>query len=151
MIPRKPYLLRAMIEWCEDSGLTPLVAVDATQDGVRVPPDFVEDGRITLNVSFSAMKQREVSNDALTGYARFGGRSEALDVPMAAIEAMVVRETGEGMMFPDEAQDQSPLTQRLQDEIRAVTDEDHELQSDDDGPDEPPRPPRGKPNLKLVK
>ena len=70
---------------------------------------------------------------------------------MAAIEAMVVRETGEGMMFPDEAQDQSPLTQRLQDEIRAVTDEDHELQSDDDGPDEPPRPPRGKPNLKLVK
>ena len=75
MIPRKPYLLRAMIEWCEDSGLTPLVAVDATQDGVRVPPDFVEDGRITLNVSFSAMKQREVSNDALTGYARFGGRS----------------------------------------------------------------------------
>lgn len=151
MIPRKPYLLRAMIEWCEDSGLTPLVAVDATQPEVRVPQDFVEEGRITLNVSFSAMKQREVSNEALTGYARFGGRSETLDVPMAAIEAMVVRETGEGMMFPDDAEEQSPLTERLQDEIRAVTEENHGLPSDDDGSDEPPRPPRGKPNLKLVK
>ncbi len=151
MIPRKPYLLRAMIEWCEDNGLTPLVAVDATQPDVRVPQDFVEEGRITLNVSFSAMKQREVSNEALTGFARFGGRSEALDVPMAAIEAMVVRETGEGMMFPDEAEDQSPLTERLQDEIRAVTEDDHERHADDNGSDEPPRPPRGRPNLKLVK
>ncbi len=151
MIPRKPYLLRAMIEWCEDSGLTPLVAVNAEQPGVHVPQDFIEDGRITLNVNFSAMKQREISNEALTGYARFNGRSEMLDVPMAAIEALVVRETGEGMMFPDEADDaQSPVAQRLQDEIRAVSEDDRESTNDAD-PDEPPRPPRGRPNLKLVK
>lgn len=152
MIPRKPYLLRAMIEWCEDSGLTPLVAVNAEQPGVRVPQDFVEDGRITLNVNFSAMKQREISNDALTGYARFNGRSEMLDVPMTAIEALVVRETGEGMMFPDEAEDvQSAVVERLQDEIHAVTEDDRESSQDDGDPDEPPRPPRGRPNLKLVK
>ncbi len=152
MIPRKPYLLRAMIEWCEDSGLTPLVAVNAELPGVRVPQDFVEDGRITLNVNFSAMKQREISNEALTGYARFNGRSEMLDVPMSAIEALVVRETGEGMMFPDEADDaQSPVAQRLEDEIRAVSEQDREAAQDEDGSDEPPRPPRGRPNLKLVK
>ncbi|RZO84613.1 MAG: ClpXP protease specificity-enhancing factor [Oceanococcus sp.] len=153
MIPRKPYLLRAMIEWCEDSGLTPLVAVNAELPGVRVPQDFVEEGRITLNVNFSAMKQREISNDALTGYARFNGRSEMLDVPMAAIEALVVRETGEGMMFPNDADEaQSTVAQRLQDEIRAVTDDERDGAADEDTPeDEPPRPPRGRPNLKLVK
>ncbi|ORE85476.1 ClpXP protease specificity-enhancing factor [Oceanococcus atlanticus] len=142
-----------MIEWCEDSGLTPLVAVNAELPGVRVPQDFVEEGRITLNVNFSAMKQREISNDALTGYARFNGRSEMLDVPMAAIEALVVRETGEGMMFPNDADEaQSAVAQRLQDEIRAVTDDERDGAADEDTPeDEPPRPPRGRPNLKLVK
>ena len=81
-----------MVEWCEANGLTPLVAVNAELDGVHVPMDYVEDGRITLNISFSAMKHRDISNEALTGHARFGGRSELLDVPMAAVEALIVRE-----------------------------------------------------------
>ena len=122
MISRKPFLLRAMVEWCEANGLTPLLAVNAEQDGVRVPMDFVEDGRITLNVSFSAMKQRDISNEMVTGHARFGGRSEVLDVPMSAIEALIVRETGEGMVFPDdEADSETAVAQHLKDQLRAVT------------------------------
>ena len=52
MISRKPYLLRAMVQWCEDNGLTPLIAVNAEEQDVSVPRQFVEDGRITLNISF---------------------------------------------------------------------------------------------------
>ncbi len=170
MISRKPFLLRAMVESCEANGLTPLVAVDAEQEGVCVPMDFVEDGRITLNVSFSAMKHRDISNESLTGHARFGGRSELLDVPMPAIEALVVRETGEGMVFPDdEADSESAVAQQLKDQLRAVTGLDSQDQDqppglqlvdnpqdsasaqDDSDDDAPPRPPRGRPNLKLVK
>lgn len=173
MISRKPFLLRAMVEWCEANGLTPLVAVDAEQEDVCVPMDFVEDGRITLNVSFSAMKQREISNEALSGHARFAGRSEMLHVPMAAVEALVVRETGEGMVFPDdEADSESAVAQHLKDQLRAVTgldskDEDtrpglqvversteesgEAASADSSDDDEPPRPPRGRPSLKVVK
>lgn len=144
-----------MLEWAEDNGLTPLLAVDATKPGVRVPPAYVQDGRITLNVGFSAMHQREVSNEYLTGHARFGGRSEQLELPMAAIEALVVRETGEGMVFPvepaDEASNESTGVAATSTSpglslVSGVADE------DDTGPEppEPPRP-RGKPHLKLVK
>ncbi len=165
MISRKPFLLRAMVEWCEANGLTPLVAVDAEQEGVRVPMDFVEDGRITLNISFSAMKSRDIGNESLTGYARFSGRSELLDVPMSAVEALIVRETGEGMVFPnDEADSESAVAQHLKDELRAVTgvgDEDDKEQpglhlvdsasSAQEDDEQPPPPPRGKPNLKVIK
>ncbi len=135
MIPRKPYLLRAMVEWAEDNALTPLIAVDATVPGVRVPAAYVEEGRITLNISFSALNQRQISNELVTGHARFGGRSEYLEVPLAAVSALVVRETGEGMVFPDEETPppDAPPPQ-------------------DGGPtDAPPKPPRGRPKLKVVK
>ncbi|MGJ8671017.1 MAG: stringent starvation protein B [Oceanococcus sp.] len=166
MISRKPFLLRAMIEWCEANGLTPLLAVDAEQKGVQVPRDFVEDGRITLNVSFSAMQHRDVSNESVTGQARFAGRSAVLSVPMAAIEALIVRETGEGMVFPDdEADSETAVAQHLKDELRAVTGISGEQEKpqqglhlvdsavdNDDGDDQPPPPPpRGRPTLKVVK
>lgn len=172
MISRKPFLLRAMVEWCEANGLTPLVAVDAEQDDVSVPMDFVEDGRITLNVNFSAMKHRDISNDYLSGHARFAGRSEIIYVPMQAVEALVVRETGEGMVFPDDESDsESAVAQQLKDQLRAVTglESDKENQrpglqaverrdesttedaADTTDDDEPPRPPRGRPSLKVVK
>lgn len=130
-ISRKPYLLRAMLQWAEDNGWTPLVVVTATHPGVRVPLSHVKDGQITLNVSLQAMPQRELGNERLQGQARFGGRSELLDIPMAAISALIVRETGEGMAFPEELAD-------------APDPDDHD-------PDRSPPPVRGKPQLKLVK
>ncbi len=166
MISRKPYLLRAMVQWAEDNGLTPLVAVDATVEGVQVPVAYVEEGRITLNVGFGAMHQREISNEMLTGHARFGGRSEFLQVPMAAVAALVVRETGEGMVFPDDLD--SPAMEGAANEtsepsgLRLIDRQGdagepvggaeglREVSEDQDG-DEPPRPPRGRPNLKLIK
>ena len=168
MTSRKPYLLRAMIEWCEDNGLTPLVAVNAQEEGVSVPRSFVEDGRITLNVNFSAMKHREISNEYLSGEARFGGRAESLLVPMKAIEALLVRETGEGMVFPqDENASETALSEHLKDQLLAVTGKadkpqkpaiqalravDKEAKDSDGEPeDTPPRPPRGRPSLKIVK
>ncbi len=135
MIPRKPYLLRAMVEWAEDNALTPLIAVDATMAGVQVPADYVEDGRITLNIGFSALNQRQISNELVSGHARFGGRSEYLEVPLSAISALVVRETGEGMVFPDEE----------------VPPPDGPAPDDGAPPDDDSRPPRGRPKLKLVK
>ncbi len=162
MIPRKPFLLRAMVEWAEANGLTPLLAVDARQPGVQVPAAYVEDGRITLNVSFSAMNQRQITNELITGLARFGGRSEMLSIPVEAVSALVVRETGEGMVFPEEpvmadetgAQSEpAPATESL----RLVQSEDDRQEGEpttsdsDEAPDEPPRPPRGRPSLKLIK
>ena len=152
MIPRKPYLLRAMVEWAEDNQLTPLVAVDATLPGVRVPTAFVEDGRITLNISFSALHQRQLGNEMLSGYGRFGGRSEYLEVPMEAVTALVVRETGEGMVFPEEdLPDEEQSEQEAPSHLQSVDSDDRPAPDDDDpGPDGDP-PPKGKPRLKIVK
>lgn len=171
MISRKPYLMRAMVDWCEDNGLTPLLAVNAEQAGVQVPVTHVEAGRITLNVSSSAMREREISNEAVTGYARFSGRSEYLVLPMPAIEALVVRESGEGMVFPDDQQGLPDAAADGADErassaglhvVSSAQDADAGMEATeasseaddetaDEAPAEAPRPPRGKPNLKLIK
>lgn len=151
-----------MLEWCEDSGMTPLLAMNAEKDGVQVPAGYVENGRITLNVSYSAMRDREITNESLTGYARFGGRSEYLVLPMYAVEALVIRETGEGMVFPDDDDDTSnPVTSVIPGlhivghaDVESASDSQSSDadQPDGDGPDDvPPRPPRGRPNLKVVK
>lgn len=151
MIPRKPFLLRAMVEWAEANAWTPLIVVDAEAPGVQVPRAYVEDGRITLNVSFSALNQRQMSNEAVSGYARFGGNSEYLDVPIEAVNALVVRETGEGMVFPEEADmsSESASDDEPASDLRPVDSGQGNDRPDAD--DEPPRPPRGKPSLKLVK
>ena len=120
-----------MVQWAEDNGWTPLLAVDASHAGVRVPASHVEDNKITLNVGASALHQREIANDCLSGHARFSGRSEYIEVPVAAISALIVRETGEGMVFPEEPDAPPP-----------------EGTSQSDSPAERPR---GRPQLKVVK
>ena len=102
-IPRRPYLLRALTDWIVDSGLTPYVLVDATVEGVMVPAEHVNEGRIVLNLSVSAVRGLEIGRDAVTCDGRFGGRSFALYLPMASIVAVYARETGEGMVFEAEA------------------------------------------------
>jgi stringent starvation protein B len=98
----KPYLIRALHEWCADNGLTPhlLVAVDAQ---TRVPMAYVKDGEIVLNLSYSATKNLLIGNEAITFSARFGGVSNNLYVPIVAVRGLFARENGQGMFFqPDE-------------------------------------------------
>lgn len=105
VIPRKPYLINALCEWAEDNGWTPMLVVMADRPDVQVPREQVVEGKITLNISSSATRERDVSAEGLHALARFSGEIRRLTVPLAAIEAFVVRETGEGMLFPPESEE----------------------------------------------
>ncbi len=95
----KPYFVQALHEWITDNGLTPLVVVDATYPGVRVPDHVIEDGKVVLNVSYEATQNLQLDDELLTVSARFSGVSHAIIVPMEAISAIYARENGKGMMF----------------------------------------------------
>ncbi|MDP1659344.1 MAG: ClpXP protease specificity-enhancing factor [Methylotenera sp.] len=98
----KPYLVRAIHEWCMDNGCTPhlLVVVDSH---TRVPMAYVKDGEIVLNVNYTATKDLQIDNDAITFSARFGGVSQNLYVPINAVKGIFSRETSQGMFFEIEA------------------------------------------------
>ena len=98
LIPTKPYMLRAMHEWCVDNGLTPhlLVAVNAQ---TRVPMAYVKEGEIVLNLNYAATKDLHMDNDAVVFSARFGGVSQNIYVPINAVKGIFARENGQGMFF----------------------------------------------------
>jgi stringent starvation protein B len=95
----KPYLLRALYEWCTDNGYTPyiVVAVDAR---TRVPMEFVKNGEIVLNISFEATGNLKMDNELITFKARFGGIARELEIPVDNVSAIYARENGQGMAFP---------------------------------------------------
>jgi stringent starvation protein B len=102
-----------MYDWLVDSGLTPYVLVDATLPGVAVPADHVKDGKIVLNIGPGAVGGFSLDHAALACDCRFGGRSFAVYLPVASIQAIYARESGEGMVFeaedfPDPAPDAPP-------------------------------------------
>ena len=99
MSSSRPYLIRAIYDWIVDNGLTPYLLVDARQDSVEVPGEFVEDGKIVLNVSPSAVTHLEMGNDWISFQARFSGSARQLLLPAAATLAIYARENGQGMMF----------------------------------------------------
>ena len=102
MKARRPYLLRAIHEWITDSLCTPHLVVDATMQGVEVPRQYVKDGKIVLNVSWTATANLRMTNDDVSFSGRFGGTSMSVHVPMAAVLAIYARETGQGMIFNDD-------------------------------------------------
>ena len=106
MKSRRPYLLRAMHEWISDSDCTPHVVVDANATGVEVPRQYVRDGKIVLNLSWSATSQLRMTNEEVTCQGRFGGVSMTVRLPITAVLAIYARETGQGMIFSDD--DASP-------------------------------------------
>ncbi len=108
MKPRRPYLLRALHEWITDSGETPHIVVDANADGVVVPKQYVKDGKIVLNVSFTATQFLKLGNDFVNFEARFGGVGFAVEVPVRAVLGIYARETGQGMIFPEGDADPDP-------------------------------------------
>jgi stringent starvation protein B len=122
-----------MHEWMLDNGFTPHLVVDAKRDGVRVPEAHVKDGKIVLNVSPTATRALSLGNDFVTFEARFGGVSQQLVVPLAAVLGIYARETGQGMIFGED--DPPPTT------------------PEGDGPGPVPSPPSGdrRPKLKVIK
>jgi stringent starvation protein B len=102
LIPTKPYMVRAIHEWCVDNGMTPHLLV-AVNSKCRVPMAYVKDGEIVLNLNYSATKDLLIDNDAIVFSARFGGVSQHLHVPMNAVKGIFARENGQGMFFEIEA------------------------------------------------
>jgi stringent starvation protein B len=105
MKARRPYLLRAIHEWISDSLCTPHLVVDANATGVEVPRQYVKDGKIVLNVSWSATANLRLGNDEVSFSGRFGGASMAVSVPINAVLAISARETGQVMIFADDDAD----------------------------------------------
>ena len=95
----RPYLIRALHEWCTENGFTPYLAV-AVDDSVQVPREFVKDGEIVLNTSFDATSQLRLGNDFVEFKARFGGVARDVIVPVEHVIAIYARENGQGMAFP---------------------------------------------------
>lgn len=141
-IPQHPYFLRALYEWCVDSGHTPYLTV-RVDHRTQVPQGFVKDGEIVLNIGPSAVRNMHMDNDWVTFSARFGGVSHSIEVPMGNVLAIYARETGEGMSFAEADQPpQLPATEEASG---------NQAESPASGTNEPPQPPRGKPQLRVVK
>ena len=94
----KPYLVRAICEWCADNGLTPYLAVKV-DSRTRVPMAFVKNGEIVLNISATATRRLTIDNDGVQFNARFCGVSQEVSVPMSAVTGIFAKETGYGFAF----------------------------------------------------
>ncbi len=132
-LPTTPYLIRAIHEWCTDSGLTPhlTVKVDAA---TRVPMEYVKNGEIVLNIGAAATHRLTIDNDVIRFSARFGGVSRECSIPVEAVSAIFARENGQGISFEPQSADATTAA----DVPRP--------------PDEPPTPPAGgKPKLQVIK
>jgi stringent starvation protein B len=97
-IPTKPYLLRALYEWCVDNGYTPHLAVKV-DSRTQVPPEHARNGEITLNVSPTAVHKLQMGNEVIEFSARFAGVARQISVPVENVYALYARETGHGMTF----------------------------------------------------
>lgn len=139
----KPYLIRALYDWCVDSGYTPYIAV-VVDDQVRVPRGFVKDGQIVLNVAPHATHQFTLDNEAMSCQARFGGQAQQLYVPIGNIAAIYARENGQGMAFEVEVAAAGDGANEGDDTVSTppVSDESAKPEPDPEG---------GRPKLRVVK
>ena len=122
----KPYLVRAICEWCADNGLTPYLAV-MVNGATRVPVAYVKNGEIVLNVSTAATRKLTIDNDWVQFSARFNGSSQEVAVPMAAVAGIFAKETGYGFAFTvaqDAAASLEAVTAPEEPDIDAALDKD---------------------------
>ena len=156
----RPYLIRALHEWCTDNGFTPYVAVFVTE-GVKVPMEYVKNNEIVLNVGFEATSGLSLGNEFLEFKARFGGVPREIAVPIDHVVAIYARENGQGMAFPvPNAQSVAATPEparvglRLAPQAGAVEPEAQSADgvAIDNPPPEPPPPAAGgRPSLKRIK
>ncbi len=140
----KPYLIRAIYEWCTDQGFTPYLAVLA--DGrARVPQQYVKDGQIVLNVGSVAAHQLNMGSELITFSARFSGVAQSLSIPVECVLAIYARENGHGMAFELE---QSASVDELEAGEEPAG---RELGTAEDSEPEPDKPPPSRPHLVRVK
>ncbi|MBS1144530.1 MAG: ClpXP protease specificity-enhancing factor [Proteobacteria bacterium] len=139
----KPYLLRAIWEWCCDNGFTPHIAVEV-DERTRVPREFVRDGQIVLNLGQTATNKLLIGNDFIEFQARFGGVARDLSVPVERVSAIYARENGAGMAFEIDGVEDDHETTPFVDAGEAEP-------APEDEPPEPPRPEAGRPWLQRIK
>ena len=145
----KPYLLRALYEWCVDNGYTPHVAVKVDSK-TQVPSEYVKNGEITLNVAPSAVHKLQMGNELIEFSARFAGVARQISVPVGNVYAVYARETGHGMTFDVDAA--KPATQAVAEAAPAAPKEaPPALPAPANSAGEPPKKPGGKPTLRRVK
>jgi len=144
-IPTKPYLLRALYEWCVDNGYTPHLAVKVDAM-TQVPAEHVRNGEITLNVSPGAVHKLQMGNDLIEFSARFAGVARQLSVPVANVYALYARETGHGMTFEVDLSKPAPQAEADTEPVAPPA----ALPAPDE-PEPPAKPPAGKPTLRRVK
>ncbi|WP_396428623.1 ClpXP protease specificity-enhancing factor [Limnohabitans sp.] len=139
----RPYLIRALYDWCSDNGFTPYVAVKVDQS-VQVPREYVQGGEIVLNVSMDATSSLKLGNEFIEFKARFGGQPRDIMVPIHRVMAIYARENGQGMAFPvgDDATAEPPA-------LSAVPVQDAPVDEGDDPP--PPSSGSARPALKRIK
>ncbi|GAB3184331.1 ClpXP protease specificity-enhancing factor [Hydrogenophaga aquatica] len=144
----RPYLIRALHEWCSDNGYTPYLAV-AVDASVQVPREFVKNNEIVLNTSFDATSNLRLGNDYIEFKARFGGVAREVIVPVDHVVAIYARENGQGMAFPAPAPVADAGTENGAAKGLQVV---PGSEGDGDEPPTPPAPaPTGRPALKRVK
>lgn len=177
----RPYLIRALYDWCTDNGFTPYVAV-SVDETVQVPREYVKNNEIVLNISFDATSSLKLGNDFIEFKARFAGSAREIMVPVSHVIAIYARENGQGMAFPmaapastagpvsgAEAGTDAGLTAPVASPAPAPAQHgpadgpegkimqlvpDSAPDAEEGGPDnppEPPKPPRARPSLKRVK
>lgn len=148
-IATKPYLLRALYEWCVDNGYTPHVAVKVDSK-TQVPSEYVKNGEITLNVAPSAVHKLQLGNELIEFSARFAGVARQISVPVANVYAVYARETGHGMTFDVDAA--KPATHAVAEaEPAAAKDAPSALPAPANSSEAPKKPGGGKPTLRRVK
>ena len=108
MSSSRPYLIRAIYDWVIDNNFTPYLLVNAENDHAIIPKEYVEDGKIVLNINPSAISDLQLGNDYIMFNARFSGKAMEVSVPIAAVLAIYARENGQGMMFDENNNDLPP-------------------------------------------
>jgi stringent starvation protein B len=126
MTSLKPYLIRSIYEWIIDNSLTPHLLVDAEDTRAILPTEFIEDGKIVLNIRPEAIQGLSLGNDEIEFNARFSGKPMHIVTPITAVLAIYAKENGKGMIFDQE-------------------------DSEGDEPPPPVKKPTAKPNLRIVK
>lgn len=134
----KPYLIRAIYEWCNDSGLTPhLVVVLGSR--TRVPVEFAKEGQIVLNISQGATRNLLIGNDMIQFSARFNGASRDIEVPIDAVASIYARENAQGLSFAVKEEESGAVGELKSESPLPVS------------PEGGAPAPRSRPNLKIVK
>jgi stringent starvation protein B len=126
MTSLKPYLIRSIYEWIIDNALTPHLLVDAENTSAILPQEFIEDGKIVLNIRPEAIQGLSLGNEEIEFNARFSGKPMHIVTPVTAVLAIYAKENGKGMIFDQE-------------------------ENDEDEPPPPLKKPSAKPNLRIVK